>query len=230
MTFRFQGMALFVCGLLPGATVANGEVKILTRKEWGAQPAKEKENISARVEGPLVPRGQAVYLTVHHNQEPVKTLSLSQQLRDHQKLMFHYTIDDDKKVPKSTRHIILRDTPYHYFIDATGQVAEGRELRFAAYSNTEYLTPIAQHITIVLEGDFEKIEPTNAQVEALVELLAELATKHSIPLKNISYHQDVVKSTKRADGKIDYGTKCPGQKLIDRFSAIKAELAKKGIN
>jgi hypothetical protein len=42
------------------------EFKVLSRKDWKAQPAKVTEIINTRVEK-LSPRSQAVYLTVHHN-------------------------------------------------------------------------------------------------------------------------------------------------------------------
>ena len=144
--------------------------------------------------------------------------------------MFHYTVDDKKGEVKTTKHIILRDTPYHYLIDSTGQVAEGRELRFSAYSNTQYITPIEKHITVVLGGDFDKVNPTNNQIQSLVLLLTELAKVHDIRLKNIGYHRDVVKKEVRKDGGVKYGTDCPGKNLIDIFDQeVKQKLAGNGV-
>ena len=129
----------------------------------------------------------------------------------------------------TTKHIFLRDSPYHFFIDAAGHVAEGRALRFAAYSNTTYLTPIEQHITVAVEGDLNKAQPTDAQMGSLVELLALLAKRHAVKLANIGYHQNVVAQRSRADGSVQYGTDCPGKYLIARFVALRSELQRKGI-
>ncbi len=204
------------------------DIKILSRTGWEAQPARtdpavpkglvETAKVKIRIEKKMPPREPAVYLTVHHNMEGVKTVPLAEQLRNHQNSMFGYWIDN--KTTGVRTHIFLGDTPYHFFIAASGQVAEGRELKFAAYSNTKYLTPIARHITVVLEGNFEKIEPTAAQISSLVSLLAKLAREHKVKLANIGTHAGVVK---KGD------TTCPGEKLIKRFPAVKAALAKQGI-
>jgi len=221
-------LVLLAC-FLGGTGIAAGETKILKRANWKARPAKESEEVGARVEKELIKRGPAVYLTVHHSETPQRTIPFAERLRKHQELMWHYTIDSERNGKKITTHVILRDTPYHFIIDSTGEVAEGRELRFAAYSNTEYLTPIDQHITIVLEGDFDKTQPTDAQITSLIGLLADLATAYNIKLENIDYHQRVVKKQMEKDGRVSYGTSCPGKNLINRFEEIKAELSKRGI-
>lgn len=214
--------------LLP-IEVLCGDLKILSREQWRAQPAKEAEIVETRVEKELIARGPTSYLTVHHTQERATQTPLPEKLRKHQSLMFQYYIDGGTEGRRTTTHIFLRDTPYHFLIDASGKVAEGRELRFAAYSNTKYLTPIEQHITVVLEGDFNRTQPTGAQMQSLVELLADLAERYRIKLANVGYHQDVVAKRTLADGSVQYGTDCPGKNLIARFGEIKAQLAKRGI-
>ena len=168
-------LALLGCFLV--VSEVRSETKILKRADWKARPAKEREEIRVRIEKELTKRRPAVYLTVHHTGTPAKTMPFAEKLKNHQELMWHYTIDNKSSGKKITTHVILRDTPYHFIVDSTGEVAEGRELRFAAYSNTEYLTPIDQHITVVLEGDFDKGQPTDAQISSLVGLLADLAKR-----------------------------------------------------
>ena len=180
-----------------------------------------------RAENVMRPSEHPVYLTVHHNQEAVNDSPLPEQLRAHQKSMRKYSITNKENGIKT--NIFLGDTPYHYFIDSTGEIAEGRELKFSAYSNTEYLTPITKHVTVVLEGNFDTIEPTKEQLKSLTELLATLAKKYNVELKNIGYHQGVVKSEKDKSGKEAFGTDCPGKNLIKRFGDIKADLMKLGI-
>ena len=64
-TLRMNGQArpLFLIlslGLLPPLQASCDELKILSRKEWKARPAKQTEVIEARVEEALVPRGSAL--------------------------------------------------------------------------------------------------------------------------------------------------------------------------
>jgi hypothetical protein len=118
---------------------------------------------------------------------------------------------------KETWKIFLGDIPYHFYISAQGEVAEGRKLTYAAYSNTVYKTPIENHITVVLEGNFEQETPTEAQLIALTDLLFTLAEKHKIPLANIGYHKMVAK------------TACPGKNLIALWPKVIETLEKKGL-
>ena len=62
-----------------------------------------------------------------------------------------------------------------------------------------------------------------------MKLLSDLAKAHNIKLENIGYHQGVVKKKIERDGRVSYGTSCPGKNLINRFDQIKAELSKRGI-
>jgi len=206
------------------------ELKILSRNEWKARSAKETGIIETHVEAALVARGPSRYLTVHHTGVPATGAPLAVKMRKHQALMFQYSIIGEERGHTATKHIFLRDTPYHFYIDGAGRVAEGRELRFAAFSNTTYLTPIEQHITVALEGDFNTARPTGAQMRSLVELLQILAKRYAIKLANIGYHQSVVAQRVRPDGSVEYGTACPGKNLIARFNEVRTELQRRGIN
>lgn len=91
------------------------------------------------------------------------------------------------------------DVPYHYYISADGRIAEGRELKFAGDTNTEY-DPTG-HALVVLEGSFNTEEPTPAQVESMKALVMWLADRYKISAADIKGHDDYAK------------TGCPGKNL-----------------
>jgi hypothetical protein len=203
------------------AAAGPAEAPILSRAQWKAAPAIEKrvppiktgkfDGKSVVSENQLPVRQRAVYLTVHHTATPVRAnQSIETKLRNLQKLMQGgYWI--------AKKQIFLGDIPYHFFIAADGKIAEGRELKFAAYSNTVYKTPIEQHITIVLEGNFETHQPTDAQLSAVTGLLYTLARQHNVSLGNIGYHRRVAATT------------CPGKHMIALMPTILETLRKRGI-
>ena len=92
------------------------------------------------------------------------------------------------------------DVPYHFYIDTTGRIAEGRDVHFAGDTNTNYNTN--GFIQVVLEGDFEKEVPEQAQLVSLRDLLVALAIKWNVPMQQISVHN------KHAP------TDCPGRNLL----------------
>jgi len=203
-------------------------INILTRQDWGAKPARTSYTSSQvdsmfgamnpppsagdekKAEMKMPPRGNARFLTVHANMEPVRNNPFKEQLRRHQENMWCYWIP---RRDGTKRYIIWGDTPYHFIIDSTGAIAEGRELKYTAGSNTDYKNNIDQHITVVLEGNFNDIHPTREQMISLENFLAVLAEEFSIAPENIDYHKNVVKSSTP--------TACPGTHLISRFPAIK---------
>ena len=82
MQYSLKYIAILVLiYFLSGFNGVNAEVDILSRNQWKAQPAKETDIITNRIEEKLVKRKPAVYLTVHHNQERVNEIPLDQQLK-----------------------------------------------------------------------------------------------------------------------------------------------------
>jgi hypothetical protein len=217
------GIFLWICSI----TSALAAVTITTREEWGAKPAllKRTPPIDQVKSGPLrvksentMPlRGTAKYLTVHHTGTPYKPQPFDLYLKNFQALMQRgYEIDSGAYKTQ----VYLGDVPYHFFIDETGLVAAGRELKFAAYSNTVYATPIEQHITVVLKGNFESQEPTPQQLSSLTDLLERLAREHAVPLRNIGYHKMAA---------VKGSTSCPGINVISKMETITQNLAQRGI-
>lgn len=221
---HLSAVFMFMATTLGFPTTSQAEPSILSRASWGAQPAIEHRqplitevnrgrNLVA-AENSLTERKQAIYLTVHHTARKASQETLAKNLKDFQKQMFDYTINYGHG---RSKRVYLGDIPYHYFIDRNGEIGEGRELKFAAYSNTVYKTPIENHITVVLDGNFESSQPTENQIASLTNILEYLSNTHNIRLENIKVHSDVAQ------------TNCPGKNLRSRMADIYKELAKRGI-
>ena len=217
--------ALAISLLFSTSCVAFAQQEIMSRQQWRAHAAIAKrqppiqtgriDNTVTVAENALIPRQKAEYLTVHHTAVAAKPgVETAAKLRAFQQQMQNgYWID----TPSLRKHVFLGDIPYHYYISVQGDVAEGRELEFAAYSNTQYRTPIVNHITVTLEGDFQNEKPSAEQISSLIELLTTLAKEHSVPLNRISYHAAVAQ------------TDCPGRNLIQKWPGIVEALKSNGV-
>jgi hypothetical protein len=91
------------------------------------------------------------------------------------------------------------DVPYHYVIDLDGKLYAGRDITIPGDTNTAY-NP-AGHALIEVVGNYENIEPSAAQLEAIAQTMAWVAIKHSIPIEKIASHKDYA------------STACPGKNL-----------------
>jgi N-acetyl-anhydromuramyl-L-alanine amidase AmpD len=213
--------ALVISLLFSTSCIAFAQQEIISRQQWRAHAAIAKrqppiqtgriDNTITVSENELIPRQKAEYLTVHHTAVPANpAVETAAKLRAFQQQMQNgYWID--------RKHMFLGDIPYHYYISVQGDVAEGRELEFAAYSNTQYRTPIVNHITVTLEGNFQTQKPSAEQISSLIELLTTLAKEHSVPLNHISYHAAVAQ------------TDCPGRNLIQKWPDIVEALKSNGV-
>lgn len=164
---------------------------ILPRSGWGAaEPV-----LSMQAHRPT-------RITVHHTavrQKPGR--SIEDKLRSLQAFSQREELLADGRTKMA-----WADVPYHYYIDASGQIAEGRDVGFVGDTNTRY-DPTG-HIAVVVEGNFEDEHLGDAQRQSLIALLQLLSKRHKVPLTAIDTHQSFA------------ATACPGQNLAAEFSAI----------
>jgi N-acetyl-anhydromuramyl-L-alanine amidase AmpD len=102
------------------------------------------------------------------------------------------------------------DVPYHFYIGADGQIAEGRDTAYAGDTNTDY-DPTG-HILIVLEGNFEREMPSGAQSESLYRLASWIADEWQIQTDEIKGHKDYA------------STLCPGRNLEAQLPALRLKI------
>ncbi|MHB1168430.1 MAG: peptidoglycan recognition protein family protein [Longimicrobiales bacterium] len=91
------------------------------------------------------------------------------------------------------------DVPYHFLIDLSGRVYEGRDWRYMGETNTDY-NP-SGHFLISVIGNYGLQEPTQAQIEAIADLMAWAVERFDVPLDRIGGHYDYAE------------TSCPGDHL-----------------
>lgn len=166
---------------LAGCATPHDPVIITRMQQWGGSAADES----------LAQLHTISHITLHHQGMPFAPG------QDPQKYLRNL-----QSWSRGTKGWI--DVPYHFVIDLEGRVYEGRDLRFAGDTNTGY-DPVG-HAQIEVLGNYEDIEPSPAQLEAIVNLMARLAARYRVPLEAIRGHRDVAPATE-----------CPGRNLYHYF-------------
>lgn len=92
------------------------------------------------------------------------------------------------------------DVPYHFLIAPDGTIYEGRDVFTVGETATEY-DPTG-HLLITCMGNLEVQEVSEAQLNALINLIAHCSKKYNIPYETIASHRDYSKQTT-----------CPGKNL-----------------
>lgn len=136
------------------ATVA----PIMSRLGWGAAPRR-----GANVH-------QTPYrVTVHHT-DGHRSMNEDEAKRDVKGTQWYHMVGRGKEGKDN-----FSDIGYHFLIAGDGRVIEGRQ---AEFSGAHVLGDNDGNIGIAMMGDYNKIKPTDAQIESLTRLVTFLAIKY----------------------------------------------------
>lgn len=162
--------------------------QVVSRKRWGARRLR-----ADRVEE----IGKVTRITVHHTADP--TPAVIRDLRDASEYL-------QKMQSDAQNNKRWADIGYHYLIDSSGVVYEGRPLRYqGAHAGNSDLNQ--GNIGIALIGNFDLTRPSAAQLEALRKLATDLCKRYKIPHSRVEPHNAV-----RENGG-EGSTACPGRHL-----------------
>ncbi len=187
---RLSGLLLLclcVTSLSQSGTSFSDEItepEILSRAAWGALPANTE----------LMQEQKPLEIILHHTGERQQPkVSLEAKMRGLQ----NFAMKPGKvgSLSKSA----WGDVPYHYYIDVSGKIGEGRDINFAGDATTNFDND--GRIQITVEGDFEREQPTQEQLASLMKLVTWLALKYGVAAEGISGHGDHDQ------------TDCPGRNL-----------------
>ena len=160
------------------------------------------------------------------------------------KFVIHHTAENLKRERNRTPAELMRaiysyhtltrgwgDIGYNFVIDRAGNVYEGR----AGYERNQRI-PVGAHVSyrnigtvgIALMGNFQEEQPTNAQMDVLALLIADLSEQiNADPLgttkfwgketPNILGHQDLAVR--------GHGTACPGKNMINKLPNLRKKVA-----
>jgi hypothetical protein len=182
-------LRMWVCAALilaesPPAFAGGEGPPILSRQAWSARPANKA------LMKPQTPKA----IVIHHTGERQQPkLTLETKLKGLEEFSRRPGKVGAKTKPE------WGDLPYHFYIDASGRMGEGRSLAFAGDTNTGYDT--SDKIQIVVEGEFDHEQPKTEQLAALRALVVWLAARHAIAPERITNHDENAQ------------TDCPGAHL-----------------
>jgi len=171
------------------------------RRDWYASPTRANHD----------PMGRITRITIHHMgmgvEEEVPVEDVKAKLRLIQKSHQNY------------RH--WADIGYHFIIDPSGNVWEGRPL---AYQGAHAGNNSANkgNIGICVMGNYDLQKPTSAQISTLRWLVCDLMERYDIPITRVYTHKEISEA---------YGlgtTDCPGRYLQREVDAMRRRIAEAG--
>lgn len=168
----FLARALHLDPIVPPPVIV--DLEIVPREGWDAAPAEVSKMTPHTIER----------LTVHHAGDQSATPTGPPRYRSWQ--AFHISRG-------------WGDLAYHYIVGIDGTVYEARDTRYKGATGTNY-DPDG-HFLVVLEGNFEIDDPTQRQLDSLVDVLAWAATEFGVSPSTIAGHRDHA------------STACPGGNL-----------------
>lgn len=160
--------------------------QVLPRSQWtGRGPIKSRIN----------PMGGISRITLHHEgSDPVHFDSYA-DTRGHLEL-----------VRKSHLRRDFADIGYHFVIDRAGRIWQGRSL---VYQGAHVSQNNEHNIGVMVLGNFDVQRPTNAQLQMMRVMVAELRRHYRVPVKRIYTHQELMP------------TRCPGTSLQPVVSSMR---------
>ena len=154
---------------------------MLGRSRWaGGRPVESRMNSMSRIR----------YITVHH--DGMSPFSDTAERSSAQR------IESIRRYHCDTLN--WGDIGYHYVVDRSGRVWEGRPI---GYQGAHVRNHNEGNIGVLLLGNFERQNPSEAQVDALRENLGWLIRQYNVPARHVLTHQEW-------DGA---RTACPGRSL-----------------
>jgi hypothetical protein len=164
------------------ALAATRRVEVICRRAWGARrPRGDFERHRIR------------RITVHHSAVVLRDNRLApQRLRDHQ------AAHQSRRWP---------DIAYHLLIDRNGNIYEGRPRWAVGDTATDYHP--RGHLLVMCEGHFGKQRPSEAQVSALIDVLAWAVGRYEVAVRAIRGHNEYA------------STSCPGAGLDRRLGEVR---------
>ena len=194
MSARYLLVAMFLVLATPATAAEIAQPPIVTRADWGAAKANHA------LMRPQTPQG----IILHHTGVRQKPgTSLEKKLRGLQS----FSMNPGKVAGTGKKKPGWGDMPYHFYIDVTGRIGEGRDPAFAGDTNTGYKTD--GFIQVVVEGEFGAEKPDPRQLRALDALMAWLAASWKVPGSRITAHDDHAKS------------ECPGKNLKPHLTHLR---------
>ena len=100
---------------------------------------------------------------------------------------------------------------YHYIITGDGKLHVGRpadQVGAHAYGRNQ------DTLGICLTGNFDIEQPTEEQINTLIQLVAILCKRHKLATNKVIGHRDTI------------ATSCPGKNLYDALPKLKSKVAK----
>jgi hypothetical protein len=177
------------------ASLSPQRPRIISRQEWKAKDA------AGQMQPHTVRR-----ITIHHTAAPQKKgVAIEKKMQALQNFS-----QGRSRLASGGYKPAWPDVPYHYYIAVDGQIAEGRDIKYVGDTNTDY-DPTG-HALVVLEGNFEKEQPSARQLESLREMVAWLSAGYGIPASEIKGHNDYA------------STACPGARLKGELIRIRREV------